>query len=180
MNAAAKTTPTTAPEFTVCALVRTYTWTAKAYRWDAETQTSVCEGDRTTTEELERMEFLPLGDNVLIRISDRRSGLSGCWESYTRAQAREVYKAHAEGRGWRPGKWTVAPALTEVLGAVDLPSERVDYQWGETAWMYTMADVPAARAPMLKIGNEVCAPRAFSFVCEGRPRRAVYWARVAG
>lgn len=181
MNAATNATPTaTAPEFTVCALVRTYTQTSKVSRWDAATQTSVSEGERTETIEAERLEFLPLGADVLIRHTERRSGVGGHWELHTRAQAREIYKAHVEGRGWYRGTWTAAPAQTVLLGAVDLPAQRVDYQWGETAWMYTMADVPAARAPMLKIGNEVCAPRAFSFVCEGRPRRAVYWARVAG
>lgn len=173
MNAATNPAPT-APEFTACALVRTITETVKVYRWDADASAHVCEGERTETREVGRVEFLPMGEWVLVRTvryPGHHSG-SGCWEAHKRDDARRWYKALATGgaSGLYAGVWSAAEATTRIVGAVDRPARRVDYQWGETAYMFTFVDLPAMRVPVIAMerGRE-CAVQPFVLKTQPTP-----------
>lgn len=145
MSAAATT-------FTACALVQTHTETVKRYAYDSS-GTLAPAGEETRTTETGRIEFVPMGEWVLVRVvrTPGCHGTGGAWHAHKREEARQMYKAHAEGKGWHRGKWTPAEATTKIVGAEALPARRVMYSWGETAYMYCDVDLPAMTCPVIEM-----------------------------
>lgn len=175
--------------FTACALVQTRTDTTQVYRWDAATNSHVSEGERTETKEIGRIEFLPMGDWVLVRVArvPNSYGNAHAWEAYTRDDARKLYRAHVEGRGWYAGKWEPAEATTKIVGSVAQPARRQEYSYGETAYMYVMVDFPAMVCPVVEMEpGRKCALQPFVYTTPPTPgdpyrhtRKAIQFTRVA-
>lgn len=157
---------------TVCALVLTRTETFKCYGPDIDPKTGELEftGERTETREVGRMEFIAMGEWVLVRVvRSPGTNLEGSWRPCTRAEAREWYKAHTEGRGFYRGTWAKADAHTVVVGERDLPACREQYNYGEMAYMYTMVDFPAMTCPVIETARGRCALRPFKYTTPPTP-----------
>lgn len=145
-TATVETTPAT---FTACALVQVRTETIKPMRWDSETSTHIACEEYTRTTEDGRIEFIPMGEWVLVLV--KQGYHSGCWEAYTRDDARTLYKAAVAGthRHYR-GQWTVGEATTKIVGSKEQPARRQTYSYGETAYMYVEVDFPAMTCPIIE------------------------------
>lgn len=149
---ATQTASTSTATFTACALVRTraehfdgvYVYEPGATMATLDTSKAY---DRVT--ETGRIEFVPMGEWVLVCASDINSG--GYWEAHTRDEARALYKAVAAGtHRFYQGAWTVAESKTKIVGSKDMPARRETYSYGETAYMYTEVDFPAMTCPVIE------------------------------
>lgn len=177
-----------ATDFAACALVQSMTQTIRCYAWDAATASHVDMGEKVETREIGRIEFLPMGEWVLVSIR-RQPGLSSssvAWTAYTREEARQIYKSHVEGTGWLRGVWTAAAAETVVVGAHEMPACREVYSYGDVAYMYTEVDFPAIKCPVIEERGKRHALRPFSFTTPPTPgdryshkRRAVKFTELA-
>jgi len=180
---------TTTATFTACALVRIRTENIKPMRWDAETRTHIACEEYVRTTETGRIEFVPMGEWVLIKASDANS--LGHWYPYTRDDARAFYKAVVAGTDrYYPGKWAVAEAKTKIVGSKDQPARRETYSYGETAYMYTEVDFPAMTCPIIETTYygkvERSAAQPFRYTTPPTPgdryrhdRVAIQWKTVA-
>lgn len=181
----------TTSTFTACALVQTRTETIRVQRWDADTQSHVCAEERTETRETGRIEFLPMGEWVLVRVV-RTPGYYGnghAWEAHTREDARKMYTSHRDGKGWYGGKWEPAAATaTKIVGSKEMPARRQEYSYGETAYMYTLVDFPAMTCPVLEMEpGRRCALQPFVYTTPPTPgdpyrntRKAIQFTKVDG
>ena len=169
---AAATVETTPSTFTVCALTRTRTETIKPMRWDADTATHIACEEYVRVTETGRIEFLPMGEWVLVCASDERSG--GYWSPMTREDARALYKAVVAGTHTHyRGAWTTGEAKTKIVGSKAMPARRETYSYGETAYMYCMVDFPAMLCPIIDMGRgsrrEKCALQPFAYTTPPTP-----------
>jgi hypothetical protein len=164
------TIETTPAPFTVCALVQTHTTTSKCYAPNAEGVMTFT-GDRTETREIGRIEFLAMGEWVLVCV--RRSPVTGtgsAWEALSRADARAFYKAHLDGKGSYRGQWTAAEAVTRILGSREMPAVRDYYSWGDVGYMYTLVDFPTMTCPVIDMSHgRKCALRPFKYTTPPTP-----------
>lgn len=156
MNAAHTAPETATSAITTCALVQTRTETIQRSRWDEAAGACVADGEETRTTETGRIEFIAMGEWVLIRVVRIQGeyGRGGCWMAHTREDARAFYKAHMTGRGWCRGTWTPAEATTKIVATVESPERRVTHNWGDMAYMYTDVTLPAATLPVVQEGRD--------------------------
>ena len=164
-------TPTT---FTVCALVQTLTTTSRCYGPDPANPLSgelIYTGDRTVTREVGRIEFLAMGEWVLVRVvRSPGTNMAGCWEAYSRDDARVLYKTMVEGKSYYRGMWTKGEATTKIVGEHSLPARRQTYTYGETAYMYTDVNFPAMTSPVIEMDRgRKCALQPFAFTTPPTP-----------
>lgn len=173
------------PAFTSCALVQTYTDKVRHHGLN-DAGECVFLREETRTREVHRMEFIAMGEWVLIRTISTWSYRTGAWEPYTRDEARDIYKAHLAGKGWNKGEWSAAPAHTVIIGTRDLPAVRDYYSYGETAYMYTMVDFPEMTCPVIadERGKKF-ALRPFNYTTPPTPgdryshnRKAIQWNEI--
>jgi hypothetical protein len=185
-TATVETTPVT---FTACALVRTHSETIKPWLWDTATGKHYAGEEYTRVTETGRIEFLPMGEWVLVCAKEGEH--RGYWHPYTRDEARAMYKAVVAGthRFYR-GEWTVGEATTKIVGSKEQPARRQTYSYGETAYMYVEVDFPAMTCPILetrhysKIEHHALQP--FKYTTPPTPgdryrhdRVAIQWTQVA-
>lgn len=149
---ATNTAATQTTTFTACALVRTRTEKFDGiYVYDTGATMARLDTTQAHTRVIEtgRIEFVPMGEWVLVCASDRDFG--GYWTPMTRADARALYKAVAAGTHTHyRGEWKVAEAKTKIVGSKDLSARRETYSYGETAYMYTEVDFPAMTCPIIE------------------------------
>lgn len=174
--ATVETTPVAAP-FTVCALVRTrsesypgvYTYEPGATMATLDTSKAY-----TRVTETGRIEFLPMGEWVLVRMTDTYQ--AGYWSPMARDAARSLYRTLVAGTGvcstYR-GTWTAAEPTTKIVGSKQMPARRETYSYGETAYMYCMVDFPAVLCPIIDMGRgsrrEKCALQPFAYTTPPTP-----------
>lgn len=145
--------------FTVLALALTRTTTAPVHRVVAGSAMPVFSHLETRTEEIGRVEFIPMGAEwTLVRVlsTPGERGRGHCWTAMKAEDARKLYQAHTEGcAGYigYSGKWTPVEPHTKVLRSMYLPARRVSYDWGESAWMYCDVDLPAMECPVLELAR---------------------------
>lgn len=174
--------------FAACALVQTITQTIRCHTWDVATASHVDMDEKVETREIGRIEFLPMGEWVLVCIR-RTPGLSNggaSWNAYSRDEARQIYKSHVAGTGWLRGVWTMAAAETQVVGTQEMAACRETYSYGEVAYMYTEVDFPAITCPVIEERGKRHALRLFAFTTPPTPgdryshnRRAVKFTEIA-
>jgi hypothetical protein len=163
----------TAPApFTVCALVRTRSETIKPWLWDTATSSHYAGEEYVRVTETGRIEFLPMGEWVLVCASDERFG--GYWSPMTREAARALYKAVVAGTHTHyRGTWTTAEPTTKIVGSKAMPARRETFSYGETAYMYTEVDFPAMLCPVIETGRgdrrKTCALQPFAYMTPPTP-----------
>jgi hypothetical protein len=149
---AAQTAATSTATFTACALIRTRTEKFDGvYVYDPGATMARLDTTQAHTRVTEtgRIEFLPMGEWVLVCASDQNSG--GYWTPMTREDARALYKAVVAGTHMHyRGAWAVAEAKTKIVGSKEMPARRETYSYGETAYMYTEVDFPAMTCPIIE------------------------------
>lgn len=181
----AANTATSQETFTACALVRTHTYTVKVSKWDADLNTLVEGGGRLESEETGRIEFIPAGEWVFVRVvqASRSDRTGGAWAAYTREEARLLYKETFGGKGWHGPGWTKGEAKTVIVGAINLPARDVHYSWGEGANRVALVSLPAARCPVIKIRRHptetTSALQAFTATFDGWTSHRVQWTELS-
>ena len=146
---AAAATPVT---FTACALVRTRTENITGvYMCKEGENVATLDTSKACTRVTEtgRIEFIPMGEWVLVR--GTQDNYRGCWEAHTRDEARALYKSIVAGTNrYYPGAWAVAEATTKIVGSKVLPARREFYSYGDVAYMYVQANLSAMTCPIIE------------------------------